>query len=163
MRVRRSGPACHCETRRLMGTWFANLRNRSLPARGAFLGLVMLGMYALVAPVAGYCGGSAGLWAAATAAVLCLAGAGLALVISQALRSPKHALYGMLLGMAARMGVPLAFALACHLHGGALAEAGLLYYLLALYPVTLAIETALSLPGGDRPDRGHDVSQNVAS
>ena len=143
-----------------MGTWFANLRNQSLPARGTFLGLIVLGMYALVAPVAGYWGGSAGLWAAATAAVLCLAGAGLALVISRALHKPKHALYAMLLGMAARMGVPLAFGLACHLRGGVLAEAGLLYYLLVFYPFTLGVETLLSLPQPQRPAPDSTPSQD---
>ena len=156
MRVRRSGTACHCETRQPMGTWFANLRNRSLPARGTFLGLVVLGLYAMVAPVAGFCSGSAGLWAAAAAAVLCLAGAGLALVLSHALREPKRALYGMLLSMAARMGVPLAVGLPCHLHGGVLAQGGLLYYLLVFYLVTLGVETLLSLP---RPEQARQRSK----
>jgi len=121
----------------------------------------VLGLYALVAPVAGFCSGSAGLWAAAAAAVLCLAGAGLALVLSHALREPKHALYGMLLGMAARMGVPLAVGLPCHLHGGALAQAGLLYYLLVFYPVTLGVETASSLPGARKPASGSDLPKDV--
>ena len=115
--------------------------------------MVVVGLYALVAPVAGFCGGAAGIWAAAAAALLCLAGAGLALVVSHALREPNHALYGMLLGMAARMGIPMGFGLLCHLQGGALAEAGLLYYLLVFYPVTLGVETALSLPSTDRSER----------
>jgi hypothetical protein len=65
---------------------------------------------------------------------------------SHLLRGPKHALAALLAGMAARMGIPLAFGLAIHLQGGPLAEAGLLYYLLVFYPVALAAETALSLP-----------------
>ncbi len=147
-----------------VATWLADLRNRSIAARGTFLGLVVLGLYALVAPVAGFfCGGPAGIWAAAAAALLCLAGAGLALVVSHALREPNHALYGMLLGMAARMGIPLGFGLVCHLQGGALAEAGLLYYLLVFYPVTLGVETALSLPRNERPASSSDVSKDVVS
>ena len=103
-------------------------------------------LYALLTPIALFFGGVAGLWAAAAAAALCLGGAGIALVISYSLRSPARALYGMLLGTAARMAIPLGFGLAAHLHGGPLAEAGLLYYLLVFYPVTLGVETALSLP-----------------
>jgi hypothetical protein len=136
-----------------METWFAKLRGRSLAARAAFLGLVVVGLYGVVSPAAGLWGGWAGLWAAAAAAGVCLAGALSALVASHVLSGPKYALAAMLAGTAARMGIPLAFALACQLHGGALAEAGLLYYLLIFYPVTLGIETVLSLPVAERSRR----------
>ena len=146
-----------------MATWLAELRNRSIAARGAFLGLVVLGLYGLVAPVAYYCGGQTGMLAAVAAAFLCLAGATVALVVSHALREPNHALYGMLLGMAARMGIPMGFGLLCHMQGGALAEAGLLYYLLVFYPVTLGVETALSLPRSQPPVSGSPVSGSDVS
>lgn len=146
-----------------MGTWFADLRNRSLSVRGAFLGLAVLGLYVLVAPVAGLLSGWAGLAAAAAAAVFCLTGATLALVVSHLFRQPPRALAGMLLGMAARMGIPLGFGLACDLHGGALAQGGLLYYLLVFYPVTLGLETALSLPVARRPVAGSDLPKDLVS
>jgi hypothetical protein len=129
-----------------VGTWFADLRSRSLAARSSLLGLVVVAVYALVAPLAGAWGGRAALAAAAAAAGFCLAGAALALIVSHLLRGPKYALYGLLLGMALRMGIPLGLALACHALGGTLAEAGLFHYLLVFYPITLGVETALSLP-----------------
>jgi hypothetical protein len=73
-------------------------------------------------------------------------GAAIALLLSHQLRGPRYALHGLLAGMAARMGIPLGFALACQLHGGLLADSGLIYYLLVFYPSTLAVETFLSLP-----------------
>jgi len=129
-----------------MKSWFAKLRRRSLAVRGGLVCLTSVGLYLLVAPVAGLVGGWAGLAAAAAAAAACLAGAVAAILLSHALSKPERVLYGLLAGTVARMGIPLGFALACHLHGGALADAGLLYYLLVFYPVTLAVETALSLP-----------------
>lgn len=103
-------------------------------------------VFAATGPVAFYRNGSTGLWAAALAALFCLTGALMALIASHALRGPQFALLAMFVGMAARMGVPLFLGVALHLRGGPLAEAGLLYYLLVFYPVTLAVETALSLP-----------------
>jgi hypothetical protein len=131
---------------RLVDNWLANLSRRGPLARGMILGLAVLGTYGLVAPVAGTLSGPAGLWTAAAAAGFCLAGAAAALLISPLSRRPGRALSGMLSAMAARMGIPLGFGLACHVQGGVLAQTGLLYYLLVFYPVTLAVETALSLP-----------------
>ncbi len=128
----------------------------------------MLAVYAVVAPVAFSFSGARGLWAAAAAATFCLAGAGTALATSQFLRKPKYLLHGVLAATAARMGIPLTLGLICHIQGGPLAEAGLLYYLLAFYPVALAVETALSLPGSNRPGKCHhrkcqDVPQDMVS
>ena len=41
-------------------------------------------------------------------------------------------------------------AVAIQFRGGPLAEAGFLYYLLVFYPVTLVVETVLSLPPRER-------------
>ena len=60
----------------------ANLRSRSLAVRSALLVAVVLVLYALVAPVAFYVSTWFGLWTAAAAAMLCLVGALLALVLS---------------------------------------------------------------------------------
>jgi hypothetical protein len=137
-----------------VGRWLAELSSRGLAARGALLAAVVLAEYALVGPLAGVLGGLPGVAAAAAAAGLCLAGAGLALVVSHAFCGrPKYALYGVLLGMALRMGIPLGLGLTCHILGMALARAGLLYYLLVFYPVTLGVETALSLPSREQSQR----------
>ena len=144
-----------------MTSWRQNLRSRSLAARGAILGVVVIGLAAAVAPVAGLWHGPAGLGAVAVAAGVCLLGALTALAIAHVLRAPRHALWGVLLGMAVRMGVPLACGLVFHLRGGALVDAGLLYYLLMFYPVTLGVETVLSLPGDGSAARCSDLSQDV--
>ncbi len=68
------------------------------------------------------------------------------LVVYRAFPGPNSAWQGMLAGMLPRMAIPLGFAIPLHIHGGPLAEAGLLVYLVVFYPVTLAAETALCLP-----------------
>ncbi len=110
------------------------------------LGLTVLVLYALVAPVALYCSGSGGLRAAAAAGAVCLAGAMAALIVSHLLRGPKSVWYGLLLGMFLRTGIPLGAGVVMVLSGGTLAEDGVLFYLLMFYPVSLALEAALSLP-----------------
>lgn len=128
----------------------SNVKDCGLAARIALLVSAGAASCVLALPVAFLCSGWAGIGAAAAAAVVCLGGAVAALTVSHCLRGPQYALPAMLLAMGPRMGVPLAVALACHLHGGALADAGLVYYLLAFYPITLLVETVLSLPRAPR-------------
>jgi len=142
---------------------FVNLRKRSLAARGLLLASVALGLLALVSPIAYYRGHQAGLVAAAVAAAVCLAGATGALAVSHLLSGPKHVWYGLLLGMMVRMGAPLGIGVACLLDGGALAENGMVVYLLVFYPVTLALETILSLPTVDSATHSADVPRNTTS
>ena len=129
-----------------MRTWLTNLRSRSLAVRGAVLVSVVLVLLALVGPVGWALDGPTGVAAATAAAALCFVGTALALGLSHLLRAPKHVLHGVLLGMIARMGIPLACGLAIHLQDGSLAQGHFLHYLLVFYPVTLAVETFLSLP-----------------
>jgi hypothetical protein len=53
---------------------------------------------------------------------------------------------GVLGAMAIRMGIPLVVCLLLAMRGGAHAMAGFVYYLLAFYLATLAVETWYSLP-----------------
>lgn len=131
-----------------MITSLSRLRNQSLVVRAAILAVAPLMVLLAVAPFALHYAGMAGLTAAAMAAGLCLAGAGPALIISDRLREPHKSLGGLLAGTIVRMGVPLILGLAIHFSGGPLAEAGLIYYLLVFYPVTLTVGAALSLPAG---------------
>ncbi|HUT93235.1 MAG TPA: hypothetical protein VMY37_27470 [Thermoguttaceae bacterium] len=141
----------------------ATIRAWGLPAQLLFLAAVVLAVYALVAPLAGRATGVAGLAASATAAALCWLGAATALVISRAFRDPERTLYGVLYGTLLRMFIPLFAALALQLSVAALAEAYLLVYFLVFYPVTLFVETTLSLPQADAPDGRKDVSPEVAT
>ncbi|OHB73081.1 MAG: hypothetical protein A2V70_19405 [Planctomycetes bacterium RBG_13_63_9] len=145
-----------------MGTWLARIQSRSLAARVGLLGIVSLGLYALAAPVGAFVTGPTGLWAATAAGTLCFAGAALALVASHLLRGPQRALIGLLVGMALRFVIPLGGGAACHYGGGSLAEAGILYYLLVFYPITLGVETVLSLPPTDVPARCPETSPDLS-
>ena len=129
-----------------MATWLGNLRNRGVAVRLMVLGIVVLAGYTLAAPVAIHLGGSVALAAAALAGGLCLAGAAAAVVIADRLRGPSGALAALWLGMALRTGVPFVVGIAVHLHGGPLAQAGLLWYLVVFYLVSLAVGTFLALP-----------------
>ena len=122
------------------------LRRQGVGTRTAVLAVVVLVVWAVVAGLAGRLSGAMAVAAASVAAGLCLAGALAALLTAHWLRDPKLVLHAVLAGMATRMGIPLATGLAIHFRGGALADAGVLYYLLVFYPVTLGVETFLSLP-----------------
>ncbi len=145
-----------------MNNWLASLRRVGLGAQSAVLLGAVLPVYAVVAPVACRLYGADGLAAAGLAAGLCLLGAELALVVCRLFRDPKDALYAVVFGMLLRMGIPLLAALVFCVRGGPLAEAGLLVYLVVFYPVTLSVETVLSVPPGGRDCRNgasrHPVS-----
>lgn len=126
--------------------WLTNLRSRSLAVRAAVLASVVLVLLSIIGPVGWALNGAAGVGAAVAAAALCFVGSALALGLGHLFRAPEHLLYGVLAGMIARMGLPLAFGMAVHLHDGPLAQSHFLHYLLVFYPVTLAVETFLSLP-----------------
>jgi hypothetical protein len=117
-----------------MAIWFFNVRNRGLASRATVLAGVAAVAAGIAAPVAWRIGGGAGVTAAAAAAGMCLAGAGVALTAAHLLRGPRNVWAALLVGMAARTGIPLIAALAVQLWGGPLAEAGLLYYVLIFYP-----------------------------
>jgi hypothetical protein len=140
---------------------FSRWRNRGLTSQAAVLAGAVLAVYAAVAPVAGALSGMVGVAAAAVAAGLCLAGAALALLVCRLYRDPKGALWRVLIGMFLRMGVPLLGGLAIQVQGGRLAKAGVLVYLVVFYPLTLFVETFLSLPSHERPQRQGDVSEKV--
>ena len=124
----------------------AKLSRGGLSVQATALGLIVILAGALAAPVAWGVGGRMGLAASGIAGGACLIGALVALAVGHLLRGPELALSGLLLGMIIRMGIPLALALACQLRGGPLSDAGVLYYLLWFYPLTLAAGTVLSLP-----------------
>jgi hypothetical protein len=144
-----------------MGAWLTRLNGRSLPGRAALLTLFVCGVAVLVALPAGLLGGWPGVGASTAAAATCLVGALIALLLGEVLQARHGVAAGVLVGMAARMGVPLVFVLIVHLHGGPLANAGFVYYLLIFYPVTLAVETVMSLPRSPSSGRSSNASQRV--
>jgi hypothetical protein len=129
------------------------LRGRSVSVRLAVLTVSVLAAYALLVPLAFHLGGKFLLVAAASAAALCLAGSAAGLIVIDRLHGPVGALAGMCLAMLFRAVIPFSVGLAIHLRGGLLAQAGLLWYLVVFYLVTLAVGTFLSLPATKAPAR----------
>jgi hypothetical protein len=107
--------------------------------------LVMILTGVALAAVALTAGGTRALLAELAAGVVCLA-AGLVALLATSLVPRSAALYGMLIGMLLRMGLPLAAALVWRARGGPLVEAGAIYYLIPFYLVMLLVETLLQAP-----------------
>ncbi|MBN1589970.1 MAG: hypothetical protein JW888_10680 [Pirellulales bacterium] len=138
------------------------MRSRGLVTRATVLVLAVAVVYLLVAPGAWCFGGPVGPVSAAVAGLCCLAGAMLALISGEPFRTTERALHGMLLGMAFRMGIPLGVGLAVYLHGGALVQAGFIYYLLVFFEITLLVEVYLSLPPLQRRERNESGARKTA-
>jgi hypothetical protein len=85
--------------------------------------------------------GLPGLQAAAIAAGISLTGGLTALGMRSLLRGPEAALYSMLTGLLFRTGIPLLAAAMFIYFGGPLVDAGIVWYLLAFYILTLVVET----------------------
>lgn len=98
----------------------------------------------------GICGQIGGV-AALVAAWLCFLGAEVALVVCHLLRPTPFRQFGFLAGMLPRMGIPLVFGLFFCVTVPPVAKAGLMLYLIALYPVVLTVETIESLPVREDP------------
>ena len=107
------------------------------------LATVVLG-YAAISPVAAWTQGMLGLWAAAVAALICLAAGMMALGLIEGL-SASNPLASALGGMTLRMVVPLSAVAAVYWWDGPLAETGMVFYVLAFYMITLAVETYLAV------------------
>jgi hypothetical protein len=116
--------------------------------------LLLLGSLLVSAAVVVPCAYAAeqhwGVLSAVVAMATCLGGGFLALWLVQLCQGPGSVMPQVLLGMFARMGIPLLVCIIVYLQGGRLAEAGFVYYLLAFYFVTLIVETVL-LVGNARP------------
>jgi hypothetical protein len=125
-----------------------------LGQRAALLCGAMAAVWLLALPLAVRQPGSTGIIASVWAAAACLAGSLLALWISERSRR-GHFLRGWVAAMAARTGLPLAWALAVQAQWPALASTGTIYYsLVAFFLVALSAETLLSLPCQAQPSRG---------
>lgn len=126
------------------GVW-NRLGQLGLAAQAALVCACSLLLWLAAAPLADWLSGADGLWAAAAAAAATLVGGLVALVLASLFRGPTAAMQGMLVGMLARMVLPMAIGVALHLKVRALADAGMIFYLLVFYMATLALETALAL------------------
>ncbi len=98
-----------------------------------------------VAPVAFLIGGVAGLKAASIAAAACLFLTVGAQLVELPLRGAIEPAFVSLLSMSVRMLLCMIFSLIIHLHGGPLAEAGAVLYLVVFYLATLVLEAWIAV------------------
>lgn len=104
----------------------------------------------VVAAVGYAVSGWVGVGSAALALAISLFSGLMALALSVWCRSPELVVYQVLLGMLPRMGIPLGACMIVMLQGGPLAQAGFVFYIMAFYFVTLALETFLVVGGLER-------------
>lgn len=128
----------------------ANPRHRNVGFRVWLLLLLLAAVCATVVPLAISLGGWMALAAAGLAAGLCFVGAAAGLLAGDWLRRSGQDFIALWLGAALRIIIPFTFGIPIHLHGGPLARAGLLWYLLLFYLVALATGTWLALPPTNR-------------
>ncbi len=119
-----------------------NTRNGFATAVAQLVLAVTVG-FALLGAIGFQSAGWPGLEAAAVAAGVCLLGGVTALAASSAIRGPEAVLYSVVFGMFFRMGFPLFVGGYLHWKGGSLAQAGVLFYILVFYLLTLAVDTIL--------------------
>ncbi len=98
---------------------------------------------AVVLPIAIWRWALPGLWSATAAWGTCFFSGLLALWTVHLFNDPKQVVQQVLSGILIRTSLPLAACLTVQVLGGTLADAGFLYYILAFYVVTLAVETVL--------------------
>jgi len=125
----------------------AVVRNQSIAsqlfAQCGLLAALMAVAFLVCAPLGYFLCGPIGVGAAAAAAAFVLVSSTLGLALGELLRKPGDALMSMLVGMMIRMSLPLAACVIVQLNGGALADAGFVFYVLGFYMVGLAVDTCL--------------------
>ncbi|MBN1393672.1 MAG: hypothetical protein JW959_01385 [Pirellulales bacterium] len=105
--------------------------------------------YLPTAAIAWRASGPRGAAHAGIAALACLIGAEIALLLDGFFRGSQYVLAGLVAGMFARMSVPLALAAVCLVHAP-MQPGGPPTYLLIFYPLILAVEITLSIPSGGK-------------
>jgi hypothetical protein len=121
---------------------------KGLLLRAALIGLAVFLAAGLVLPLGwAITHNRLGVLAGIVAAAVCLSAAWLALLAGEGLRKRRGLLAMVLVGMIIRMTIPLAAAFIVFFQRDPLADAGIVYYLILFYAVTLTVEVLVSLPG----------------
>ena len=99
----------------------------------------------ILAPFVWALQGNIGLVAMGAAAFFCGASAIGAQLIAVLLVGPAHPIHAVMIAMLLRMVPPLALCAAVGLRRGPLTDAGMVFYMIGFYLVTLAVDTWLSV------------------
>lgn len=110
--------------------------------RAAGIVLTLAAALLLAAPLGWWMAGANGLWSACLAALICLAGSLVSIVIGCFSATPADVHAHVVFGMFVRMMLSLVACLAIYSQGGWPVEGGMVYFLLAYYPLSLGVETA---------------------
>lgn len=111
----------------------------------ALLVAVMLIGFAVIGGLAFARKGIVGVAASGVAALTCTITGIIALLLAVGLRGSRYAVYGLLVGMLLRFGVPLGVATVFEAAHGPLAAAGLFGYMVVFFLLALVTETALAV------------------
>jgi hypothetical protein len=124
------------------------MSRKSLPSRAVRLTAVVVAAAAIVLPAGWlFTHNRAGLFAGVAAAGICWFAALLAMVTGERLRASGQIMAFLVTGTVIRTGIPLMAVLVAIFYGRPLDDSGFLYYLIVFYPITLAAEIILILPG----------------
>jgi hypothetical protein len=119
------------------------LARLGLVAQSLFIAAALAGAFLLLAPLAYRVSGPTGLKVELLAALICWLGALFSLSISVLIRGGVSIMNRLALGMTARAMAPLVLGAGLHIKHAELAGAGLIFYVLVFYMVTLTADTAL--------------------
>ena len=125
------------------GNWIARLQASGVGGQLALLVLPVAVVLVAVLPLALLLDGRPGAIAAVSAAVVCLVPSAIVLSIAAQLHGPHKGLLALTVGMITRLGLALTACVVVQARGGALAETGFAFYVVAFYMVTLAADTFL--------------------
>ncbi|REK19071.1 MAG: hypothetical protein DWQ37_02610 [Planctomycetota bacterium] len=124
-------------------TFWSRLARLGVAGQAALVSLVIAGLALITAPIAQAVSGTIGLAAVGVAGGACWVGALAALLFVSLFPTPQTALYGLAGGMFFRTTLPMVVGVVLHFKVPALADAGMIFYLLVFYMATLATETLL--------------------
>lgn len=131
--------------------WKERLASLGIAGRCLLLAVALGIAVALVLPLAISLAGTAGAWAALSAALLIWIASAVSLAMGELFPGPgaNAALMKMLFGMSIRMALPLAVCMLAQLQfsNSPLMSAGFVFYVLGFYLVALPIDTFLSVTG----------------
>ena len=129
-------------------------QSRSLVNCCAIFILLGIGLASVLAALGYLTKGSAGALSALAAVGICLAAELLACMIQVRFRHGAEVVFGTLIGMVARMFIPLIACVAIAYRSGLWAQSGFVYWTLAAYLVFLACHTLWFLPRTDQTVAG---------
>jgi hypothetical protein len=109
------------------------------------LAVVIAASLIVAVPIALALGGASGAWAAVAAAMTVLIASAGSIYAASLFQSREAAMWQLLFSMGLRMSIPMAACFVVLMLGGALANGGFVYFVLAFYLAALPVDTLLAV------------------